>query len=536
MKCASLVEGTPMTTPTPDQSDINRKAWKACDTFRGVIDPAQYKDYILTMMFFKYISDVWHDHHDAFVAQYGDNPERIERLMQRDRFVLPMVELRDARTGVLTDRFRADFQSLYDRKERDNIGDLIDIALTHIAEANRERLHFDDVFRGISFNSEAALGTTIERNERLKHLLGDFVELDLRPSRIGDDTVGNTYMYLIGRFASDAGKKAGEFYTPAEVSKLLARLADPRPGMRICDPACGSAGLLIEAARAVAAHGNARDVALYGQELNQGTYALALMNMFIHGLDSARIERGDTLRNPLLLDADRLLRFDIVVANPSFSLDKWGADKAEEDRFKRYWRGVPPKSKGDYAFIAHMIEVALPQRGRVAVVVPHGVLFRGGAEGRIRQRLIEENLLDAVIGLPANLFPTTSIPVAMLVFDRAREAGGERECCTDVLFIDASRDFTPAKTKNTLGAQHLDRIVGAYRQRKNVERYAQVASFDEIAAADWDLSIPRYVDTTEAEAQIDLVAVQREIEELEAELQSVRADMKRHLKAMGVIA
>jgi type I restriction enzyme M protein len=513
--------------------DVLRLAWRACDTFRGVLDAARYKDYILTMLFFKYISDVWHDHYDEFVAQYGEHPERIERLMQRDRFVLPMVELRDPRTNTLVDRFRADFQSLFDRKERDNLGDLIDIALAHVAEANRERLHFDDVFRGINFNSEIALGSTLERNDRLKRLLGDFVELDLRPSQVGEQAIGQTYMRLIERFASEAGKKAGEFYTPAEVSTLLARLADPRPGMRICDPACGSAGLLIEAARAVALHGNARDVALYGQELNQGTYALALMNMFIHGLDAARIERGDTLRNPMLLDGDRLMRFDIVVGNPTFSLDRWGAERAEEDRFKRYWRGVPPRSKGDYAFITHMVEVALPQRGRVAVVVPHGVLFRGGAEGRIRQRLIEENLLDAVIGLPANLFPSTSIPVAILLFDRSRERGGAREACTDVLFIDASRDFEAGKSKNTLKAGHIERIVQAHRYRRPSGDRSRVVTREDIAAGGWNLSIARHMTGGEPEADIDLAAAQREIDGMERELASLRAELKRRVRALG---
>ena len=369
---------------------------------------------------------------------------------------------------------------------------------------------------------------------RLKALLANFQETDLRPSRVGDDVIGNTYMYLIERFASDAGKKAGEFYTPTAVSSLLAHLVDPQPGMRICDPTCGSGGLLIEAARVVAEHGKARDVALYGQEMNQGTYALALMNMFIHGFDSARIERGDTLRNPLLLDGDRLLRFDIVVANPPFSLDQWGAPEAEADRYKRFWRGLPPKSKGDYAFITHMIEVALPQRGRVAVVVPHGVLFRGAAEGRIRQRLIEDNLLDAVIGLPANLFPTTSIPVAILVFDRAREAGGAREGVEDVLFVDASRDYAPAKTKNLIAPEHIERVLTTCRARQPVERYAALITRKELAANDHNLNIPRYVDTTEPEAEIDLAAVQREIDRLEGELVVVRAEMKKHLLALGV--
>ncbi|MDP2093809.1 MAG: type I restriction-modification system subunit M [Hydrogenophaga sp.] len=516
-------------TETTTPQDIFRKAWAACNTFRGTIDPAQYKDYILTMMFLKYISDVWHDHYDTYKKKYGNDPERIQRLMERDRFVLPMVLLTDPKTKKPTDTFRADFDSLYERRNAPNVGELIDITLRHIAEANQDRHKLDDVFKNIDFNTDR-LGDTKERNGRLKHLLEDFSDLDLRPSRVKEDAIGSAYIYLIERFASDAGKKAGEFYTPMAVSRLLAVLANPQPGMRICDPACGSAGLLLEAATAV---GN-NNVSLYGQELNQSTYALALMNMFIHGFDSARIERGDSLRNPLLVENDRLLRFDIVVANPPFSLDKWGADDAEHDRFNRFWRGIPPKSKGDYAFISHMVEVALPQRGRVAVVVPHGVLFRGGAEGRIRQRLIEDNLLDAVIGLPGNLFPTTSIPVAILLLDRAREKGGERADIDDVLFIDASGQYTPAKTKNQMEETHIQHIVAACRARQPVDKFASLVSRATLAENDFNLNIPRYVDTYEEEAPIDLKATEAEIERLEEALSAVRLKMKQHLKELGL--
>ncbi|HEY6118116.1 MAG TPA: N-6 DNA methylase, partial [Candidatus Dormibacteraeota bacterium] len=277
-----------------------------------------------------------------------------------------------------------------------------------------------------------------------------------------------------------------------------------------------------------------RDFALYGQEANGSTWALARMNMFLHGKDSARIEWGDTINSPALVEADRLMRFNVVVANPPFSLDKWGGKEVQTDRYSRFWRGLPPKSKGDYAFITHMIETALPQEGRVAVVVPHGVLFRGGAEGRIRRALIEENLLDAVIGLPANLFPTTSIPVAILVFDRAREKGGVREGCKDVLFIDASRDFRPGKNQNALLDEHMTRILETFRARKPVDKYAHVASVEEIAGNDFNLNIPRYVDTFEEEEEIDVAAVERDIERLEGELAEVRVRMKAYLKELGL--
>jgi len=492
------------------QSEINATAWAACDTFRGVVDPAQYKDYILVMLFLKYISDTWQDHYEDYKKQYGDNEERIHRKLARERFVLPK---------------GASFYDIYDKRNEPNIGERINIALDAIEEANKSKL--EGVFRNIDFNSEANLGRTRDRNRRLKHLLEDFnkPQLDMRPSRVTEDVIGNTYIYLIERFASDAGKKAGEFYTPHKVSELLAKLAQPKTGDRICDPACGSGGLLIEAAREI----GGRDFALFGMEVNGSTWALARMNMFLHGMDGARIEWCNTLTSPALVENDRLMKFNVVVANPPFSLDKWGQDEAENDRFNRFWRGIPPKSKGDYAFISHMIEAALEKEGRVAVVAPHGVLFRGDAEGRIRRRLIEDNLLDAVIGLPANLFPTTGIPVAILVFDRSREKGGANEKRRDVIFIDASREYESGKNQNTLTEAHIDKILATYQARKDVDKYAHVASFEEIQENDFNLNIPRYVDTFEEEEEIDIDAVQKEIDQLEKEVAEVRAKMAQKL-------
>jgi type I restriction enzyme M protein len=511
-----------------DQKDINNAAWAACDTFRGVVDPAQYKDYILVMLFVKYISDAWKDHYEVYRQQYGDDDARIRRKLERERFVLPYAELKDHETGEVTDRFLADFYSLYERRNIANIGELINIALDAVEEANKAKL--EGVFRNIDFNSEANLGKTKDRNRRLKNLLEDFnkPQLDMSPGKVSEDVIGNTYIYLIERFAADAGKKAGEFYTPHKVSELVAKLAAPKSGNRICDPACGSGGLLIEAAREV----GDKNFALFGMESNGSTWALARMNMFLHGADSARIEWCDTLVSPALVENDRLMKFDIVVANPPFSLDKWGAEEAESDRFNRFWRGIPPKSKGDWAFISHMLEAALEKQGRVAVVAPHGVLFRGAAEGRIRQKMIEENLLDAVVGLPGNLFPTTSIPVAILVFDRAREKGGVNHQRKDVIFIDASRDYLPGKNQNSLSDDHIQKIIKTVKERKEVEKYAHVAAFDEIKENDFNLNIPRYVDTFEEEAEIDIDAVQKEIDQLEIELADVRVKMAEMLKTI----
>ncbi|MBX3277908.1 MAG: type I restriction-modification system subunit M [Acidobacteria bacterium] len=495
----------PLLPPEVNQDEINAVVWKACDTFRGVVDPSEYKNYILVFLFLKYLSDVWKDRREQYAREFGGDEERIRRRLSRERFVLP--------DGC-------DFETIYAKRNEANIGEIINIALEQIEDENKAKL--EGVFRNIDFNSEGNLGQTKERNRRLKHLIEDFADarLDLRPSRIGDqDVIGNAYEYLIANFAGDAGKKAGEFYTPAEVSILLAHLLRPQRGHRICDPACGSGSLLIRMADEI----GDRDFALYGQESNGSTWALCRMNMFLHGKDSARIEWGDTLRNPKLIEGDALMKFDIVAANPPFSLDKWGAEEAAGDRFNRFHRGAPPKSKADYAFISHMIETTVEGTGRVGVIVPHGVLFRAGAEGRIRQRLIEENLLDAVIGLPANLFYGTGIPAAMLIFDRGRKM-------KDVLFIDASREYEQGKNQNRLRRQDIEKIASTHTKFETVEKYAYRATFEEIRENDFNLNIPRYVDTFEEEEEIDIQALQAEIDGLEAELAEVRAEMKRQLK------
>lgn len=497
------------------QQQVNQAAWAACDSFRGAVDPAQYKDYILVMLFVKYISDLWNDHVETCRKKYGDDDVRIRRRLERERFILPE---------------GAGFYDLHEQRNAPNIGEIINIALVGIEDANRAKL--EGVFRNIDFNSESGLGRVKDRNRRLKNMLEDFAKpaLDLTPSRVTEDIIGECYIYLISRFASDAGKKAGEFYTPTAVSGLLTRLAAPQPGNTICDPACGSGSLLIRAAEQV----GSENFALYGQEVNGATWALARMNMFLHSRDAARIEWCDTLNSPTLIEGDHLMRFDIVIANPPFSLDKWGAENAPNDPYTRFWRGIPPKSRGDYGFITHMVEIARRRSGRIAVIVPHGVLFRGGAEGKIRQALIAENLLDAVIGLPANLFTTTGIPVAILVFDRSREEGGAHEARKDILFIDASKEFTPGKAQNVMDADHIGKLVETYRQRAEIEKYSHRAGPEEIADNGYNLNIPRYVDTFEPEEEIDVAALQKEINQIDGELVEVRGRMAGYLKELGL--
>ena len=296
------------------QEEINKVVWQACDTFRGVIDPSQYKDYILTMLFLKYVSDVSKAKYKEYLQRYDGDTERAQRAMRRERFQVPE---------------KSSFDYLFEHRNEPNIGELIDVGLADLEYENREKLSSEDgsgIFRNISFNS-SNLGETKERNARLKQLLIDFSDerLQFDESHLANnDVIGDAYMFLIEKFASDAGKKAGEFFTPKEVSTLLARLTKSAPGSRICDPTCGSGSLLIKAGREVGSD----NFSLYGQELNGSTWALAMMNMLLHGFDSATIRWGDTLRNPKLKEGDALMKFDTVVANPPFSLEKWGADEA----------------------------------------------------------------------------------------------------------------------------------------------------------------------------------------------------------------
>lgn len=490
---------------------IFNKVWQACDTFRGVIDPAQYKDYILTMLFVKYLSDM----RKAKLAQYEkkyagkSNAEtRIQRDMERERFVIAEDCM---------------FDFLYEHRGDNDIGQTINTVLEKIEDANKAKLH--NVFRNIDFNSEANLGQARQRNTRLMHLLEDFHGLDLRPEEVGHmDIIGDVYEYLIARFASQAGKKAGEFYTPAEVSETLARLVEPKPGDRIYDPTCGSGSLLIRTSKQI----EGGDFSLYGQEMNGSTWALCKMNMFLHEVDAAQIMWEDTIRHPQLMENDVLMKFNVVVANPPFSLDKWGQEIAAEDPYGRFKRGIPPKSKGDWAFISHMIASAIEGEGRVGVVVPHGVLFRGGQEGKIREAMIKENLLSAVIGLPANLFYGTGIPAALLIFDKRRNPGEKGE----VLFIDTSREYEQSTSQNRLRNEDIEKIVETYRSREAVEKYSYVADYPEIEENEFNLNIPRYVDTFEPEPEIDIPAVQREIEGLEAKLSVTRGKMEEYLKEL----
>lgn len=515
--------------------DIENALMRGADSLRDTIDAANYKDYVLPIMFVKYLSDSYAEEVQKLEQEYQG--ARLERQKQ----YLPFTVAKDC-----------SFRSLYEQRYADNIGQLINMAMRQIEADNNQQLA--GVLNTVDYNSENALGTREHKNAILRELLEDFEPLDMRPSQIEvkegqvpADVIGDAYEYMIGQFASMAGKKAGSFYTPAAVSEIMSRIVDVKPGERVYDPTCGSGSLLIKAAKKQ----NTNAVSIFGQEVNGSSVAMAKMNMYIHEIRDAKIAWGDTLANPAFKDEDgNLLLFDAIVANMPFSKDKWAVGfnpggeakgkgkkefvmEASLDKFHRFDWGVPPASKGDWAFLLHMI-ASLALDGRIAAVAPHGVLFRGAAEGIIRKRIIEENLLDAVIGLPENLFYGTSIPACILVFKKGRKN-------TDVVFIDASkRDeegnlrYVKATNQNELTDKNINDIITAYQNRKEVDKFLHVATIEEIRQNGFNLNIPRYVDTFEKEEFVDIEQVQNKIRQIKTELVSVEVQMEEYLKDLGL--
>ena len=530
--------------------DIKNALWAGANTFRDNIDASNYKDYVLSMLFVKYLSDTFDESVENLKKDYEGI--RLERQIANLPFVL---------------KEEYTFNYLLKNKYAVDIGSKISEALTGIESSNAI---LSGIFRGIDFNSENNLGKKEQKNPLLRTLLDDFADLDLRPSHIETkdnevpaDVVGDAYEYMIGEFATMAGKKAGSFFTPQQVSEVMAQIIAPQEKDRVYDPTCGSGSLLIRAAK----KGGLDKVSIYGQEVNNSAISMARMNMFIHDIKDAHIAWGDTLANPQHLDSDgNLMKFECIVANMPFSKDKWaegfnpgGEVSVDEDetpvkankkgkkkefkmepsldRFHRFDMGIPPASKGDWAFLLHMIH-SMSGNGRVAAVAPHGVLFRGASEGRIRQAVIEKNLIDAIIGLPENLFYGTSIPACIVVFKRGRTT-------TDVLFIDASKEFKKEKAKNKLRdgtngePNDIKRIVDTYRafvngENAEQEKYSHVASLSEIEENEYNLNIPRYVDTFEEEELIDLESVNKEIADIKGQIAALEKEMEQCMKELGL--
>lgn len=489
-------------------ADLESRLWSAANALRGPVDPADFKTYVFPMLFWKWISDSWTWEHNQAVADFGDD---VSAEVEADyhRFTLP----EGTHWSDVTIKTA-------------NLGTHIAKALSRIEQAN------PDTLAGIF--GDAAWGNKERLPEpSLIALLDAFNGVTLDPEHVSNDLLGEAYEYLLKNFADESGKKAGEFFTPRQVVDLLVRILDPQPEETVYDPACGSGGMLVETINTVRTQGgDTRTLRLYGQEVNLTTSAIARMNLFLHDIEDFKIVRGDTLRSPGLREPDgRISHFDVVLANPPFSLQNWGADTWAAD--PRSFCGIPPAKNGDYAWIEHMVASMTPETGRVGVVMPHGVLFRGGKEGKIRECLIKDDRLEAVIGLPPNLFYSTSIPACLLIFRAAKS--DERK--NRILFIDGSARFTKGRNQNHMSADDAQAILDAYTTGEDPDGeggvQVRLVSLEEIETNGYDLNIGRYLkNATDEEVNLD-EAFEAYLETRENRIQSETALFQR-LQAVGI--
>lgn len=462
---------------------IRHALWRSFDSVRGVADVGEVRDHLLALLVLKYASDRTADEANHTVTL-------------------------DADAGAVPQ-----FEQLLNAKYMPDIGQRIDWAL---ADLEKQHLLLQDAFHSVRFDS-SLLGEPKQRQHLIADLLSCFglPEFDFR-SGASAEAAGFACETLISEAAVVAGKRGAEFFTPPEVSRLIAGILQPEAGESVGDPCCGSGTLLLTCSAFARARSGGEGCQLFGQEKNGSTWALAKINMFLHEELAAQLAWGDTLKDPRLVAEGQLQKFDMVVSSPPFNVKDWGQEAAATDPYGRYRRGVPPRATADYAFISHMVETLKPGQGRMAVVVSHGVLFRSGAELQIRRQLLEENLVDAVIALPAKLLPNTTLPIALLVLRKDKGDG-------QVLFIDASRQFEHGKTQNQLRDEHVAQIETTYAARADVEGYARLVSLEDILQNDCNLNVARYVDAVEQVCQVDLEALRLERAQLRGELEGLES-------------
>ena len=446
-------------------SQLEQYLSKAAWILKGPVDASDFKVYIFPLLFFKRISDVYDEEYRIALAESGGDIEYAS-LPEMHRFEIP--------ESCHWDNVR---------EKTVNVGQAIEHALRGIEQSNQEYLY--GIFGDAQWSNKNKLSDRL-----LIDLIEHFSQYTLGNENVDPDMLGNAYEYLIKHFADLTNKKAGEFYTPRSVVHLLGLILDPHEGETIYDPACGTGGMLLESVDHLKDNKeDYRTLKLFGQEKNLTSSAIARMNMFLHGIEDFQIVRGDTLRNPAFFEADGLKTFDCVIANPPFSLKNWGAGHWANDPYGRNIAGVPPQGNGDMAWVQHMVK-SMNSTGRMAVVLPHGALFRKGAEGKIRQALLEMDLLEAVIGLGPNVFYGTQLAACVMVFKQNKETEKKRK----VLFIDASEQIRVGRAQNYLEPEHVQQIFTWYRNYADVENYVKVASMDDLAENDFNLNIPLYVE------------------------------------------
>ncbi len=491
------------------QQELESRLWDAANSLRGPVDPTDFKAYIFPLLFYKRVCDAWDEEHEEAVESYGGDPPP-EFEADFHRFAVPP---------------GAHWNDL--RRVTDNLGVALQRNLDRIQQANPETLA--GIFGDVAWGNKDRLP-----EPSLINLLASFNTLDLSPGAVGHDILGAAYEYLLKQFADASGSKAGEFFTPRAVVRLLTRILEPKPSDWVYDPACGSGGMLIEAANEVLESGGSlAQMRFWGQEASMTTAAIARMNLYIHDIEDAKVVRGDTLREPKLLDRHgRLQRFDIVIANPPFSLKNWGADSWTSDPWGRATCGVPPRTNGDMAWVQHMVASMKPSTGRLGLVMPHGVLFRGGAEGRIRECLIKSDQMEALIGLPPNLFYSTTIPACLLIFRTTKLPAHQGH----VLFVDGSRRFTKGRNQNSMDEVDIEAILSAYREDgdrgKDETVPARLVPHAEIEANGWDLNIGRYLKAGAAET-LDVPTALAALREAQVKLREAEAKLDERLKAAG---
>ena len=522
------------------KKQLEQQLWNIANTLRGKMNADEFRDYILGFIFYKYLSEKMEIFANGILKQDPLKFREINPKLKNSHAYLEAIkEEALEKLGYflkpeelfteVAKRGNGNNQEIneFDATKTNFILEDLQKILANIQTStlgNGSEEDFVNLFEDMDLNSSKLGQKAEQRNEIIAKVLFHLDKIDFKLENTELDVLGDAYEYLIGQFASGAGKKAGEFYTPQQVSSILAKLVTTgkQKLKSVYDPTCGSGSLLLRVAKEVKEVNN-----FYGQEMNRTTYNLARMNMILHGVHYRKfdIKQDDTLEHPQHL---ALQPFDAIVANPPFSA-QWSANPlfTTDDRFSQYGK-LAPSSKADFAFVCHMI-YHLAENGTMAIVLPHGALFRGGAEQHIRKYLIEnKNFLDAVIGLPANIFYGTSIPTCIMVFKKCRENPN------DVLFIDASNDFEKVKTQNILSNEHIDKIIKHYRDRKETEKYSKKATLEDIAANDHNLNIPRYVDTFEAEESIDIDTIAKELKALETDMKSTDETIAQFCKELGI--